>query len=90
MKKAIATIAAVASLAIAAPQSAEAAGACYQYTASREIDTLIAGGYSLDQAWNALVEEGTVNNSHICWTRVSGNIRQVGAVYPYAFNAIWR
>ena len=67
---------------------AEAAG-CYASTATAEMETLIAGGATLKQAWNYSLKNGQVDGSDICWIKIKGYVRQYKIIKPYLYNAIF-
>ena len=95
MKKTIATLAAAASVGLFAgaltlitPTSAEARGVCYEATIAQNMNSDIAGGASLGEAWEWAIDDGIATNSKRCWTRVSGYTRTVNLVFPHLWNAI--
>ncbi len=67
---------------------AEAAG-CYASTATNEMETLMAGGATLKQAWNYTLKQEQVDGSDICWIKIKGYVRQFKIIRPYLYNAIF-
>ena len=65
------------------------AGSCYSAFATDEMNTLIAGGATLNQAWSYAKSEGLVDGSDMCWTKIKGYNRRYGSVQPYLYRAIW-
>jgi len=65
------------------------AGGCYDSTAVNEMNTLIAGGATLSQAWSYVKSEGLVDDSDMCWMKVKGYTRRYRAIKPYLYQAIW-
>ena len=65
------------------------AGGCYTSTAVDEMNNLIAGGATLNQAWGYVKSEGVVDGSDMCWTKVKGYTRRYRAIKPYLYKAIW-
>ena len=95
MKKTIASLAAVASVGLFAgaltlitPQAAEAGGVCYEASITNQMNTDIAGGASLNEAWQWAVQDGIATDSRRCRTRVVGYARRYASIKPYLWNAL--
>ena len=95
MKKTLATLAATASVALLAgaatlitPQKAEANeyNACYYPTAAQQMETMLAGGFTLGEAWHDQVAAGTVIDTVPCWRKTHGYARQ----YSYSYTRLLR
>ena len=67
---------------------AEAAG-CYAALATKEMETLVAGGATLKQAWNYALKNGHIDGSDICWIKIKGYVLQHKVIKPYLYNAIF-
>ena len=95
MKKTLATLAATASvglfagaLALIAPQKAEASyNACYYPTAAQQMETMLAGGFTLGEAWADQVAGGTVIDTLPCWKKTHGYARQYSYSLPRLLRA---
>ena len=66
------------------------AGACYPSLAADTMNTALAGGASLKEAWRWAMDDGYSDGSQRCWTMVKGYTRTVHLVKPYLWNAITR
>ena len=82
------TAAAIIGTSLITTARAEAAG-CYVSTATYEMETLLAGGATLKQAWNYVVGKELVDNSEMCWIKTKGYVRQYKIIKPYLYNAIF-
>ena len=71
-----------------APQPASASGVCYEATTAQSMNSDVAGGATLGEAWQWAIEDGTATDTKRCWTRVQGFTRTVKSVHPYLWNAI--
>ena len=93
--KLIATTAAVASASLAAgalalltPQKAEASfRGCYYPTAAVQIETMLAGGFTPQGAWDDQVAAGNLTNTKSCLMKLRGYARQMPLTLPYMHRA---
>ena len=68
---------------------AKAAG-CYPSLASSTIETALAGGATLQEAWTWAVHDGHATDTNRCWTMIKGYTRQMHNIKPYSVHAIFR
>ena len=62
---------------------------CYVSMATMDMDSLIAGGASLKQAYQYAVSNGNLDGSDMCWIKLKGFSKSVQHVYPALYRAIW-
>ena len=84
---ALATAALAASTIAFAPSAK--AGGCYVSTASMDMNNMMAGGATLQQAYNYAHQNGSVDGTDMCWTKLKGYVRQMNYAVPYLHRAIW-
>ena len=87
--KTLALTAIVATSTMVAAPEAQAGGGCYPSWASQTMETAMAGGASVKEAWFWAVEDGAVRDTQRCWTMLKGNVRRNHFVYPNLIRAIF-
>jgi len=86
--KALATTALISSTLLFTPQ-AKASG-CYPSLAISDMEAYLAGGASLNEAWNYVTSENNVQKNKVCWLKFSGYSKRLPLTYPYTHRAIWK
>ena len=84
---AIATAAAIGTSLIAV--SPAQARYCNESIAIGEMNSLIAGGASLKQAYNYSVSKGNLDGTEMCWIKLKGYTKGFELMYPAIYRAIW-
>ena len=65
------------------------ADGCYVAIASNDMNDIIAGGASLQDAYQYAVSKGKLDGSNICWIKLKGWARRMKYTFPYLHHAIW-
>ena len=86
---AIASAAAVVGASFLVPNPAKAAG-CYVSMAAMDMDNIVAGGGTLNQAYNYALKKGSLDGSDMCWIELKGFVRSTSTLNKYVYNAIFR
>ena len=67
---------------------AHAAG-CYVSWAASDMNSLIEGGASLEQAYKYTASKGNLDGTDMCWIKLKGFSKEVNTVYPALYRSIW-
>ena len=65
-----------------------ASASCYEGVAASQIENSVAGGASIDKAFQAAARSGYID-SEDCVIIVRGYIRRYAGSYPYAYKALF-
>ena len=84
------TALAATTLGFAAPKAeAYSRNGCTPVYAVRIMNDALAGGASLDTAWQWAIDDGQAVATKRCWTMVSGYGRGLRYTFPFFWNAAW-
>lgn len=73
---------------VTAPEAQASYRGCYYPSAANAMETMLAGGFTLGEAWEDQVEAGMVTNTTNCWRKTAGYAYQMNLVLPRLYWAV--
>ena len=70
-----------------APKAEASYNSCYYPSAATQMETMLAGGFTLGEAWQDQVAGGTVTDTLSCWKKTHGYARQYSYTLPRLLRA---